>query len=48
MVTQAWKHAKIHEHGPALKRLARGYPHGCMAGIFIKILFWLQITSEDV
>ena len=30
-----------HEHGPALKRLARGCPHGCMAGIFIKRLFYL-------
>ena len=37
-VTQAWRHAEIHEHGPALKRLAVGFPHGCMAGIFIEML----------
>lgn len=35
MVKQAWKHAEIHEHGLALKRLAWGFPHGCMTGIFI-------------
>lgn len=36
-MTQAWRHAEIHEHGPALKRLARGFPHGCMAGTFLII-----------
>ena len=35
-VTQAWKHAEIHEHGQVLKRLAWGFPHGCMAGISIE------------
>lgn len=35
-VKQAWRHAEIHEHGLAVKRLTKGFPHGCMAGsIFI-------------
>jgi len=37
IVTQAWKHAEIHEIGPVLKQLTMGNPHGCMAGSFFKI-----------
>ena len=36
IVTQAWKHAEIHEIGPVLKQLTMGNPHGCMAGSFFK------------
>lgn len=44
-VTQAWRHAEIHENGPALKRLAVGFPHGCMAGIFKKTRY--HINGRD-
>ena len=37
IVTQAWKHAEIHEIGPVLKQLTMGNPHGCMAGSFFNL-----------
>ena len=35
-VKQAWRHAETHEHGPVLKRLTLGFPHGCMGGIILR------------
>jgi hypothetical protein len=32
-LVQAWRHAEIHGNGWASKRLAGGFPHGCMAGL---------------